>query len=55
MFFMRLAGVICELDRFLENWQIVQCNLQMAGKLARLADWQIGRNIYMHTAHIDLT
>ena len=30
---MKLAGMICKLDRFLENLQIVQY------KLARLADW----------------
>ena len=33
---MKLAGVTCKLDRFLEILQIVQRNLQ---KLARLADW----------------
>ena len=32
---MKLAGMICKLDRFLENLQIVQCNLQI-GQVGRL-------------------
>ena len=32
---MKLAGMICKLDRFLENLQIVQFSLQ----IGRLADW----------------
>ena len=32
---MKLAGMICKLDRFLENWQIGQCNLQI-GQIGRL-------------------
>ena len=32
---MKLAGMICKLDRFLENLQIVQCNLQI-GQIGRL-------------------
>ena len=34
-FAMKLAAMICKLDRFLENWQIVQCNLQI-GQISRL-------------------
>ena len=51
-FVMKLAGMICKLDRFLENWQIVQCNLQIGWPIYQLAnwpDWQIGRNIYIKT------
>ena len=32
---MKLPGMICKLDRFLENLQIVQCNLQI-GQIGRL-------------------
>ena len=32
---MKLAGMICKLDQFLENLQIVQCNLQI-GRIGRL-------------------
>ena len=46
-FAMKLAAMICKLDRFLENWQIVQCNLQIGWPIYQLADWQIGWNIYM--------
>ena len=42
-FVMKLAGMICKLDRFLENWQIVQC--EFAGQST---NWQIGQNIYMY-------
>ena len=52
---MKLDGMICKLDRFLENLQIVQCNLQIGwpiyqladwpGQFANWPDWQIGRNI----------
>ena len=38
-FVMKLAGMICKLDRFLENWQIVQCNLQIGWPINQLADW----------------
>ena len=38
-FVMKLAGMICKLDRFLENWQIVQCNLQIGWTIYQLADW----------------
>ena len=38
-FVMKLAGMICKLDRFLENWQIVQCNLQIGWPIYQLADW----------------
>ena len=34
-FAMKLAAIICKLDRFLENWQLVQCNLQI-GQIGRL-------------------
>ena len=34
-FVMKLASMICQLDRLLENLQIVQRNLQ----IGRLADW----------------
>ena len=62
---MKLAGMICKLDRFLENLQIVQCNLQIGwpiyqladwpGQFANWPDWQIGRNIYKHTCDAFLT
>ena len=52
---MKLAGMICKLDRFLENLQRVQCNLQIdwpiyqladwPGQFANWPDWRIGRNI----------
>ena len=35
-----------QLDRFLENLQIVQCNLETGWPIYQLADWQMGRNIY---------
>ena len=34
-FAMKLGAIVCKLDRFLENWQIVQCNLQI-GQIGRL-------------------
>ena len=38
-FAMKLAAIVCKLDRFLENWQIVQCNLQIGWPIYQLADW----------------
>ena len=49
---MKLAAMICQLDRFLENWQIVQCNLQIGQAnllIANLPDWQMARNIDMQS------
>ena len=53
-FVMKLASIICKLDRFLEILQIVQRNLQIGwpiyqltdwpGQFANWPDWQIGRN-----------
>ena len=40
---MKLVGAICKLDRFLDDRQIVQRNLEAnlpIGRLARLADWK---------------
>ena len=34
---MKLAAMICKLDRFLEIWQIAQCNLQIG--FANWPDW----------------
>ena len=53
-FVMKLAGMICKLDRFLEKF--ADCAVQLANWLAnltigRLADWQIGRNICIGLEH----
>ena len=40
-FAMKLAAMICKLAMFLENWQIVQCNLQIG--LVNLQIDRIGR------------
>ena len=48
---MKLVGTICKLDRFLDNWLIVQ----PPGQFATWPDWQIGRNRYksiLHLTHI---
>ena len=43
------AGMIWKLDMFIENLQIVQCNLQIDWPICQLADWQIGRNTDMRS------
>ena len=52
-FVMKLAGMICKLDKFLENWQIVKCNLQI-GQIGRLDGTYIYiyMYIYMYIYHV---
>ena len=45
---MKLVGTICKLDRPLDNWQIVQRNLQIGWPVCQFANWQIEQNIYIY-------